>query len=156
MRATLTQRGATQPAPSNAKAPWLDKGVDRTRLLEDWWFDVDGVPFVVPAGYVTDWASIPEWIEWLYPRDSMPFRPAALLHDYLYSHLWPLYSKRFADQVFRELLRQAGVPVWRRWAFWCAVRAGGRGGWHYVKNDAGHPFWRAQYRRVTGCRYRRR
>lgn len=125
-------------------APWLDADSEKAQLTDDWWVTIDGVPFCVPVGYITDWASIPGFIEWLYPHDAKPFREPSLFHDYCYSHLWPYVSKAFADKVFREMLKAEGVPVWRRWAFWGAVRVGGKGGWHRVKEPNAHPFWKKQ------------
>jgi hypothetical protein len=139
-----TKQPVSVSVPSSTLVPWLDVDSEKNQLIEDWWVTIDGVPSCVPAGYITDWASIPSWIEWLYPHDARPFRCAALFHDYCYSHLWPMVSKGFADKAFREILKASGVPVWRRWAFWGAVRVGGKGGWHRVKDPNAHPFWREQ------------
>jgi len=131
----------SEPAPKTVRAAWLDPRNDKALLTEDWWCIVDGVPYCVPSGYYTDWASIPRAVRWLYPPDTQAWRRAALYHDYCYSHLWPLVSKKHADKAFLALLKLDGVPWWRRRIFYTAVRIGGRGGWHRVKDRDAHPHW---------------
>ena len=66
----------------------------------------------VPAGYVTDFASIPRVGRWLIP----PFGRhaiAAVVHDWLYSIGEP-GRRGEADDIFRDALRELGVGVARR------------------------------------------
>lgn len=100
----------------------------------------------VPAGFVTDFASIP-WGLWnLFPPWGPHARPA-IIHDFLYetsgTGLWAMgndppgryitretdYARAEADGVFREALQVVGVPGWRRTLMYRAVRAGGGSGW---------------------------
>lgn len=84
-----------------------------------------GVVWLVPAGFVTDMASIPRamWSVIGHPADK--YAPAAVLHDWLYtSHL---VSRAQADELFREAMAVLGVGRVRRSVMWAAVRVfGGR------------------------------
>jgi len=75
--------------------------------------------FVVPAGFVTDFASVPRLVTWLLPRYGAYTR-AAILHD----HLWERddVTKADADGLFRRAMRELGVSAPRRWMMWAAVR----------------------------------
>lgn len=75
--------------------------------------------FVVPAGQETDFASVPRAITWLVPRYGR-WTKAAILHDYLYRSR--VVSPRDADGIFRRALREQGVPLYKRWMMWTAVR----------------------------------
>ncbi len=80
--------------------------------------------FVVPAGFVTDFASVPKFATWLIPRYGVYTR-AAVLHDYLCQegHVGR-FNRRDADGIFRRCLRELNVSWTRRWLMWAAVRAG--------------------------------
>ncbi|MFD6158194.1 DUF1353 domain-containing protein [Nocardia sp. NPDC060256] len=75
--------------------------------------------FVIPAGFRTDFASVPRALVWLVPRYGAYTR-AAILHDYLRST--HAVSIADADGIFRRCLRELGVAVPRRWMMWAAVR----------------------------------
>lgn len=77
--------------------------------------------FVVPAGFPTDFASVPRVVVWLVPRFGRYTLPA-ILHDWLVSE--GLVSPRDADGIFRRSMRELGVPVVRRWLMWTGVRWG--------------------------------
>lgn len=81
----------------------------------------------VPAGYVTDFASIPRVGRWLIP----PFGRhaiAAVVHDWLYSVGEP-DRRGDADDLFRDALQELGVDVARRNIMHGAVTAFGAGGY---------------------------
>lgn len=75
--------------------------------------------FTVPAGQDTDFATVPSGITWLIPRYGR-WTKAAILHDYLWRT--GVVTKRDADGIFRRALRELGVPVYKRWLMWTAVR----------------------------------
>jgi hypothetical protein len=92
----------------------------------------------VPAGFPTDLVSVPNAFSWFVPRAGRYAR-AAVLHD----HLWKLadnkqYNRRNADRQFRFALRNAEVPLLRRWIMWAAVRLGSI----VIKRDAGNGTWK--------------
>ena len=88
-----------------------------------------GERIVVPTGYVTDFASVPR----LFWRVEPPFgiaAPAAVVHDYLYSTGGlGRYTRRQADEIFREALAVLGVGMIKRNLLFAAVRIGGGSGW---------------------------
>lgn len=88
----------------------------------------------VPAGYLSDYASIPRPARWLIPSWGR-WAEAAVVHDYCYTDLTDALTREAADCIFREAMREIGVAVWRRWLMWAAVRVGGRGGWEETKPD---------------------
>lgn len=77
--------------------------------------------FDVPAGFVTDFASVPAWATWLLPRTGKHNR-AAVLHDYLVRN--PDVSRKDADGIFLRVLQELGVPEWRARLMYAGVRAG--------------------------------
>jgi hypothetical protein len=109
----------------------------------------------VPAGFETDFASIP-WGLWdLFPPLGPWARPA-IIHDFLYAtkgtgkwgapgeepRRWitgpfresftaPVYLRAEADAIFREAMKvvEPPVPAWRREIMYRAVRLGGGKGW---------------------------
>lgn len=87
--------------------------------------DVADTVFVVPAGFVTDFASVPRIpIAFLLTGDCA--QEAAVIHDWLYtSHE---VDRAKADAVFREAV-SLGNPGWRAWLMWAGVRVGGGGSW---------------------------
>lgn len=92
--------------------------------------------FVVPAGMLTDFASVPRPFVWFIPQYGR-YTMAAILHDYLWSRLAAKGELSWidADAIFRRALRELGVPFLRRWIMWAAVRwtalakPGGTAGW---------------------------
>jgi hypothetical protein len=84
----------------------------------------------VPAGFVTDFASVP-WGLWNLEPPLGDSCKAAVIHDRLYATrgLDGRYTRADADGIFREALADLGVPAWKRLLLWAAVRAGGAHGW---------------------------
>jgi len=87
-------------------------------------------PIEAPAGFVTDFASVP-WGLWNLEPPLGDAAKAAVVHDYLYasSGLSGRFSRARADGLFRQALADSGVPAWKRFVLWAAVRQGGAGGW---------------------------
>ena len=81
--------------------------------------------FVVPAGFRTDFASVPRPVTWLVPRFGA-YTLAAILHDWLVTEgiRSGTVTARQADGIFRRVMRESGVPVLRRWLMWAGVRWG--------------------------------
>lgn len=78
----------------------------------------------VPAGTMTDLASVPRLLWALFPPHGR-WAKAAIIHDYLYAQA--IGSKAYADRTFLEAMKVLGVSwVVRTTMFW-AVRVFGRG-----------------------------
>ncbi len=88
----------------------------------------------VPAGYVTDFGSIPWFLRWLISPFG-PHAPATVLHDYKYA--LQDVSRQTADRLFLEAMTHTATPPWMRTAMYWAVRIGGAKGW---KNERGLTF----------------
>lgn len=86
-----------------------------------------GIRVMVPAGFMSDLASAPWWLWWIFPP-SGPWDRAAILHDYLYGIEG--VSRFLADALMREAMAQLGLPIWRRVAAYYCLRLFGRG--HYA------------------------
>ncbi|EDV9907329.1 DUF1353 domain-containing protein [Salmonella enterica subsp. enterica] len=78
----------------------------------------------VPAGFVTDLASVPRIFWTLLPPDGK-YAKAAIIHDYLYDNA--LRTKKEADLIFLDGMAVLGVPKWKRIVMYLAVRWFGRG-----------------------------
>ncbi|THD60699.1 DUF1353 domain-containing protein [Phenylobacterium sp.] len=100
-----------------------------------------GDTITVPAGAVTDLASIPRFAWSLLPPDG-PWVKAAVVHDFLYRTegtgvIWAghepgvtkQYDRSEADFVLRDGMQNRGVDVIRRNIIWAAVRLFGGWGW---------------------------
>ena len=90
----------------------------------------------VPKGFLTDLASVPWVLRWLFPPDGV-WAKAAVVHDWGYacgdlslpdgSKIKP--SKFWWDVIFLEAMSVLKVPRLTRWTFFVAVRAFGGRGW---------------------------
>ena len=78
----------------------------------------------VPAGTVTDLASVPRPLWVIFPPHGK-WAKAAIIHDYLYAN--GIGTKEFADKVFLEAMEILGVPKTKRTLMYWAVRLFGRG-----------------------------
>lgn len=84
---------------------------------------------VVPAGFVTDLASVPRVFWSLMPPDGK-YAKAAIIHDYLYDN--GLRTKKQADLIFLDAMRVLNVPRWKRAILYLAVRLFGRGNYEKI------------------------
>lgn len=106
----------------NVKVEELDH--DRWKLLEKLHYQGQRDLFEVPAGFVTDFASVPGLFTWLIPRYGR-FTKAAILHDYLCDEAKAgRFIRAQADGIFRRVMRELGIGFLRRWIMWAAVRLG--------------------------------
>jgi hypothetical protein len=97
--------------------------------------------FIVPVGFVTDFATVPRFLLWLF-RPYGPYTRAAVLHDWLLVELAastrahpnhgpgscacpaPPATSRDIDGIFRAAARDLGTPAIVRWPMWAGVRIG--------------------------------
>lgn len=101
------------------------------------WSGTKGDTFVVPIGFVTDFATVPRFLHWLVSPYGAYTR-AAVLHDWLLVSLaewqgesdtgavmaWqPPANSRDCDGIFRRVMQDLGVPGPKRWIMWAAVRS---------------------------------
>ena len=80
----------------------------------------------VPAGFVTDFASVPRLFWSIFPPIGR-YGYAALFHDYVY---WDQKLTRAqADAVFKNTMEELGVPGWKKAVLYSAVRLFGFAAW---------------------------
>ena len=88
--------------------------------------DLTGARIVVPEDFITDFASIPEPLQALYPVWQR-YGAAAIIHDFLY---WSQRMTRdVADSVLREAMQVLGVDEHTVNTIYLAVRMGGQTAW---------------------------
>lgn len=85
-------------------------------------WQMDGLTITVPAGFRTDFASVPQFLWSIFPPHGIYSR-ACVIHDFLYR--MTRCSRFLADAIFREAMHQLGVSQWKRVAMYYAVRAFG-------------------------------
>jgi hypothetical protein len=83
--------------------------------------------FIVPAGFETDYASVPRPLWSIFPP-SGKYSRAAVLHDYLYR--FSKLSRKRCDDIFLECMDALGVPYFKRYAMYWGVRMGGWAAWN--------------------------
>jgi hypothetical protein len=86
--------------------------------------------FVVPEGFVTDFASVPR-LPLMFLLAGNEAHEAAVVHDFAYSRQEMTRSQ--ADALFEEAAIASGEPEWRARLMWLGVRAGGWVAWNRYK-----------------------
>ncbi len=87
---------------------------------------------IVPAGFVTDLASVPDIAEPLLPRNG-EYSTAAIIHDYLY---WTQSCTREqADNLMSIVMKETGVAPWKALLIYGAVRLAGQRAWDQDRDE---------------------
>jgi len=85
--------------------------------------------FLVPAGTITDFASIPGVIKFWMDDDGGFIRDAAVVHDYLYSckstNSYPNITRKLADGIIIEGMKDLGASWIKRKTVYYALRLAG-------------------------------
>lgn len=113
----------------------LNDGKDWELLHEFRYVTKSGISIYVPAGFITDFASIPRAAWWLIgsPATGL-YRKAAVPHDWIYRTADVNITRKEADNILLEIMVLRGVTLWRRRAIYTAVRL--FGGSSYVKRTS--------------------
>lgn len=98
-------------------------------LLEEYVYDINGYLIRVPKSFITDGASVPKSLQWLY-NPYGKYINAAVIHDYLYS----VYNntginRTLADKIFRHIMQENGIDKRTIKRFYIAVRCFGETSW---------------------------
>ena len=88
-----------------------------------YWSEVAKKLIVVPVGFITDFASIPQYL--LSVFGDVAHR-ASLPHDFEYSGKGTL-TREMADKVLLEACLLSGIPAWKANLIYGGVRVGGAG-----------------------------
>lgn len=105
-------------------------------LIEDMVYKIgrSNEQIVVPAGFVTDFASIPRAL-WSYLPPTGDYKLAAVVHDYLY---WTQpCTKDQADNLFAIAMAEQGVPTVSRAVVYGGVVAAGFASWEGNRKQRG-------------------
>lgn len=86
----------------------------------------------VPAGFVTDFASVPS-LFWSFLPYWGRYGKAATLHDWLY-HTRET-TRKYADDIFYEAMLVGGTPKWQARLMYWSVRAFAWLAWKGKKHD---------------------
>jgi hypothetical protein len=76
--------------------------------------------FTVPAGFLTDFASVPKMFWNIIPPTGKHTK-AAVLHDWFYREPTGV-SQKDGDGIFRRIMREEGVGKSKRYVMWSMVR----------------------------------
>ena len=102
------------------KVTWTEDGpLSGNKLLAE---------FTVPRDFEHDGPSIPRRLQGIVSKFGNQFQPS-IFHDFLYENGVPGMTRKQADQLFLEGMKQLGVPWYRRRVMYLAVRAAGKGLW---------------------------
>ena len=106
-------------------------------LLEEYVYDINGYLIRVPKSFITDGASVPHSLQWLY-NPYGKYINAAVVHDYLYS----VYNntginRTLSDKIFRHIMKETGVDSRTIRRFYNAVKYFGETSWKpKLKNES--------------------
>lgn len=119
------------PASPKLAPVWKDGTTDGVNwyLLEKFLYlsgGMENIEVIVPAGFITDFASVPRALWNIYPPWGM-YGPAAIVHDFLY---WDQAVPRdIADKTLLEAMTGLGVDFVTRKAIYDAVALAGQMAW---------------------------
>ena len=78
-------------------------------LLQDYVYSINGYDIKVFRGFITDGASVPKSLQWLY-NPYGKYINAAVIHDYLYSTYNNTgINRTLADKIFKHIMKETGV-----------------------------------------------
>jgi hypothetical protein len=100
----------------------------RSKFSYDVGTEGSGETINVPAGFITDFASVPRIFWWIYPQWGK-YGNAAVIHDFLY---WEQskYKKDEADKIFMEGMTVLGVGKVTAKILYLAVKYFGKWAWN--------------------------
>ena len=114
-------------------------GSRQWEITKDWHYEVNGVSYMIPAGFTFDGASIPKFLHmFLSPVGVLLI--GGLIHDYAYKYetllednkkdTMGIISQKRADQIFRDInIEVNGFYLMNYLAYW-SLRLGGFMAWN--------------------------
>ena len=105
-------------------------------LLEEYVYEINGYLIRVPKYFITDGASVPKILQWLYNPFGR-YINAAVIHDYLYScYNNTGINRTHADKIFYFIMKETGIDNRTRRKFYMAVKYFGETSWKpKLKNE---------------------
>ena len=107
-------------------------------LMQDYVYEINGYLIRVPKSFITDGASVPKSLQWLY-NPFGKYIKAAVIHDYLYS----VYNntginRTLADKIFYFIMKETGVDNRTVRRFYNAVKYFGATSWKSKLQNEGY------------------
>ena len=96
-------------------------------LIRHFYVTMEGTKFIVPSGFITDFASVPRGLWNIFPPHGR-YSKAAVLHDYLYR--FSKLTRKRCDEIFLECMTAIGVPYIKRYLMYWGLRVGGWAAWN--------------------------
>lgn len=107
-------------------------------LLEEYVYDINGYLIRVPKSFITDGASVPHSLQWLY-NPFGKYIKAAVIHDYLYSTYNNTgINRTLSDKIFRHIMKETGVDSRIIRKFYAAVKYFGETSWKPKLENEGY------------------
>jgi hypothetical protein len=107
-------------------------------LMQDYIYSINGYDIKVFKGFVTDGASVPHSLQWLY-NPYGKYINAAVIHDYLYSTYNNTgINRTLADKIFRHIMKETGVDDRTVRRFYNAVKYFGETSWKPKLQNEGY------------------
>lgn len=107
-------------------------------LLEEYVYDINGYLIRVPKSFITDGASVPHSLQWLY-NPFGKYIKAAVIHDYLYSTYNNTgINRTLSDKIFRHIMKETGVDDRTVRRFYAAVKYFGATSWKTKLQNEGY------------------
>lgn len=106
-----------------------NSGRGRWQLLENLEYDSEltGKKYTVPAGFSSDFATVPR-LPLIFALVGNTASAPAALHDYLY---WThVEDRKTSDRIFREAASGENLPKWRVFLLYWGVRLFGGSHWN--------------------------
>ena len=103
---------------------------DIITLREELMIKFRGKMFIIPARFECDGASVPRFLwDSVSPQISPETLRGAVAHDYLYRNHVPGWTRKEADELFYELIREDGLSWYRSQKAYWGVRLFGGSAW---------------------------
>ena len=107
-------------------------------LIQDYIYSINGYDIKVFKGFVTDGASVPHSLQWLY-NPYGKYINAAVVHDYLYStYNITGINRTLSDKIFRHIMKETGVDSRIVRKFYAAVKYFGATSWKTKLQNEGY------------------
>lgn len=110
-------------AHEELKVEFSENG-DEAIIIEEFTYGVDDKNYVVPIGFVTDFASVPRFAQIIVPRIGK-YTKATVIHDYWYKNA--TNTKKWADKEFLRAMLLLSTPKWQAYIMYMAVKLFGKG-----------------------------
>lgn len=108
-----------------------DMGLERWQLTRSIiHYTRNGEMLYIPKGFVTDFATIPKWLRWLFPK-GQDDKLAFIVHDYLYTIGKTKEDRKEADKEMRYTQKSLGANRLRYTFMYLGVRV--FGGYYFNK-----------------------